>query len=140
MVMLTSSIRVCGVVALVVLNPADDAVLFGQLDELVVMREQLCRGFCDQDVQLALNGILGNRVVGTCVKGEKMGKAGHKMLLTVRSKDDHSCAGLERVDRGLVCHIVVSFAQQKEVLKRTSFRVRLAFFGVASEPRDNRVS
>ena len=36
------------------------------------MRKQLCCGFCDEYMQLALDSILGDRVVGACtdVKNE----------------------------------------------------------------------
>lgn len=50
-----------------VLYPADNAVLLCQGNELIVVREQLCRGFRDQYMQLALDRILGNRVVGAYV-------------------------------------------------------------------------
>lgn len=60
---LTTGIRVCGVVTLVVLDPASNSILFGQRDQLVVMREQLCRGFRDQYVQLVLNSVFSDRVV-----------------------------------------------------------------------------
>ena len=64
-----SSIGVGRVVALVVLNVDEDVVLLSLREELLVVLKQLHCWLCDEDVDAALDGVQGNRVV-SCVGRE----------------------------------------------------------------------
>lgn len=79
------------VVAFVVLDVDEDAMLFGGCEEGLVVLEGLDGGLGDQDVDLALDCVEGYGVVG-CVWG----------------KDGDSVAGGEGVDCGLVGEGVAS--------------------------------
>lgn len=80
-----AGVGVRGIEALVVLDEDEDAVLFGFLEQVEVVGEELRRGLGDQDVDLALDGVQGDRVVGR-----------------VGREDGDGGAGLEGVDGGLV--------------------------------------
>ena len=62
-------VRVCGVEALVVLDVDEDAVPLGCFQEESVVFESFHGGLGDEDVDLSLDCIEGDRVVG-CVGGK----------------------------------------------------------------------
>ena len=82
---LEAGVGVGRVEALVVLDKNVDALLPGALDELLVVIELLHGGLGQQDVDAALDGIEGDRVVAR-----------------VRSEDGDGVAGLEAVNGRLV--------------------------------------
>jgi len=50
------------------LYPAHNIMLSGELNQLVMMCQQLGGRLCDQDMQATLNGVLGDRIMCGCMK------------------------------------------------------------------------
>lgn len=67
------------------LNPASDAVLRCEIDELLVVREELGRRFGHQDVHLAFQSVLCDRIVGSYTLGQSENLASRISLERVLS-------------------------------------------------------
>lgn len=93
-----ASVRVRGVETLVVLDVDEDVVLLGFGEEVLVFGEELDGGFGDHDVDFALDGVEGDRVVGG-----------------VRGEDGDCVSGIEGVDCGFVGLWVAFFGAREGV-------------------------